>query len=108
MRNTACAELPRSCPEGEGTLPPGNWTLGAAMSAARFCFSPRGWDMGDVRPAPTAVPRTAAPQAPHGRIRRPTAAAGAVLAQSDRYLPAVLHGCVPVMSDRMEAMPLQA
>ena len=25
---------------------------------------------------------------------------------SDRYLPAVLHGCVPVMADRFEAMPL--
>lgn len=25
---------------------------------------------------------------------------------SDRYLPALLYGCVPIMSDRMEAMPL--
>ena len=55
-------------------MPPGNWSLAAAMAAARFCFSPRGWDMGD----------------------------------SDRYLPAVLRGCVPLMSDRVEGMPLQA
>ena len=82
VRNTVCAELPRSCPEGEGTIGPGNmsrgggpgsWSLATAMAAAHFCFSPRGWDMGD----------------------------------SDRYLPAVLHGCVPVMSDRVEGMPLQ-
>jgi len=26
---------------------------------------------------------------------------------SDRYLPAVVYGCVPVMSDRLEAMPLE-
>ncbi|KAL1520662.1 hypothetical protein AB1Y20_022234 [Prymnesium parvum] len=26
---------------------------------------------------------------------------------SDRYLPAVLHGCIPVMSDPLEAMPLE-
>ena len=25
---------------------------------------------------------------------------------SDRYLPALLYGCIPVMSDRLEAMPL--
>ena len=25
---------------------------------------------------------------------------------SDRYLPAILYGCIPVMSDRIEAMPL--
>ena len=82
VRNTVCAELPRSCPEGPGTIGPGkmsrgggpgNWSLATAMAAAHFCFSPRGWDLGD----------------------------------SDRYLPAVLHGCVPVMSDRVEGMPLQ-
>ena len=26
---------------------------------------------------------------------------------SDRYLPALLHGCIPVLSDPLEAMPLQ-
>jgi hypothetical protein len=25
---------------------------------------------------------------------------------SDRYLPAILYGCVPVMTHRLEAMPL--
>ena len=74
VRNTACAEQARNCAEGPGTMPPGNWSLGEAMAAAHFCFSPRGWDNGD----------------------------------SDRYLPAVLHGCVPLMSDRLEGMPLQA
>lgn len=31
---------------------------------------------------------------------------GQFLGDSDRYLPAILYGCVPVMTDRLEAMPL--
>uniref|UniRef100_A0A7S0J291 Exostosin GT47 domain-containing protein n=1 Tax=Calcidiscus leptoporus TaxID=127549 RepID=A0A7S0J291_9EUKA len=42
------------------------------MKSARYCYVPKGWDMGD----------------------------------SDRYLPALLYGCVPVMADPLEAMPL--
>ena len=74
VRNTACSEpVPAAgCGRGDRTTPPGNWSMPEAMSTARFCYSPKGWDMGD----------------------------------SDRYLPAVLYGCVPVMSDKLEAMPL--
>ena len=28
------------------------------------------------------------------------------MGDSDRYLPALLYGCVPVMSDPLEALPL--
>ena len=74
VRNTACSEPVHrgACGGGDRTMPPGNWSMQQAMSTARFCYSPKGWDMGD----------------------------------SDRYLPSVLYGCVPVMSDKLEAMPL--